>query len=81
MKRLRRLFEKFKKPIAIIAATTMFLTTTAAVAPPKAEAGGLFPWGCQLMLDYPSSKVLIYWCAIAVAIDCCDPTGDGWLND
>jgi hypothetical protein len=33
------------------------------------------------MLDYPSSKVLIYWCAIAVAIDCCDPTGDGWLND
>lgn len=81
MKRLRRFFKRFKKQIAIMAITTMVLTTAAAVAPPKAEAGPLMPIGCELMLEFPGQKIYVILCAIQIAVDCCDPTGDGWLND
>jgi len=81
MKHLRSFFERFKKPLAAIAIATMVLTAATAVAPSKAKAGPLMPFGCELMLEFPGQKVYVVLCALQLAIDCCDPTGDGWLDD
>jgi hypothetical protein len=69
---------KFHKIVTIVALIVALGVTT---VPKPARADGLMPWGCDLAMEFGFQRFgWICFFQIMMEGNCCDPTGDSWLD-
>lgn len=74
--------KSLKKKIGRVLATITLITALGiATVPRTAHASGLMPWGCDLALEFGFDRFgwICIW-QIIMEDNCCDPTGDSWLD-
>lgn len=79
---MKKLIRKHSRQIALLVLIPMALVVvTPAITPAPAQASALIPASCDLYLDNPTNWGFKIVCYFQLQYDCCDPIGDGWLDD